>query len=155
MNEAFRADYDEADDLFSCDVVTKSHIHKLFGPNDIIVTTENGQSRAYIVENCPISITFPLELDCWSWEFDGLFRKERVKISVDWPSSSEETVPITTLTVYSLRFDRSGLADHLRKRVDIFWSCRYKNLISYNPISPRWQMPAVGIFLPLFILSGC
>jgi hypothetical protein len=139
---SYREEYQEADNLFERGLVNQYHFPKLFGPNEIVVTVANNQPLSYISEICPALEDRHLELDCWSWDFDGLFRKEKSNLSVPWPQDSD-TVPISSLRVYPLRYDRSGLEERLRNRGKQFWACRKRNFVSYESPNPTFEVQAV------------
>jgi len=129
-------EYNEAKELFEGGQIVKPHLSKLFGPNEVVVTFQNGQPLAYISKSCPKPYQYPLALDCWSWNFDGLFWRERTMLYVDWPSS-ELKIPISELNTYPLKYDKSGLEEQLRKRGKTFWTCRRRKHVYYNPPNPR------------------
>ncbi|KAF9883981.1 hypothetical protein FE257_002422 [Aspergillus nanangensis] len=131
--------YDEVDELFSRDGVHKSHLPMLFRPNEIVVVFENCQPRAYMLANGPESDQFPLALDCWSWEFDGQFRREQTNVYVNWPSSASE-IDISELNTYPLSFDHSGVEALLRKRGETVWKCRRERFVSYDPPNASFQI---------------
>jgi len=136
VEKAFDPEYNEAKDLFEGGQVAKPHLSKLFGPDEVVVTFQNGQPLAYISENCPKPYQYPLALDCWSWNFDGLFWRERTTLYVDWPSS-ELNMPISELSTYPLKYNKSGLEEQLRERGKTFWACRRRKYVYYNPPNPR------------------
>jgi len=139
---SYGEEYQEADDLFEIGLVNQYHFPKLFGPNEIVVTVANNQPSAYISEICPALEDGHLELNCWSWDFDGLFRKEKSNLSVPWPQDSD-TVQISSLKVYPLRYDQSGLEERLRNRGKQFWACRKQNFVSYESPNPTFEVQAV------------
>jgi hypothetical protein len=141
---SYGEEYQEVDDLFESGLVNQYHIPKLFGPNEIVVTLVNSQPSAYISEICPALEDGHLKLNCWSWDFDGLFRKEKSGLSVPWPQDSD-TVPISSLRVYPLRYDRSGLEERLRNRGKQFWSCRKRNFVGYESPNPTFEVQAVRL----------
>jgi hypothetical protein len=151
LNKAFGPEYDEADALFSRGLVTKLHFPKLFGPNEVVLTSQNDQPLAYISESCPEPDRLPLCLNCWSWTFDGLFRKERTPLHVDWPSCAPKILPISALKTYSLRFDTSGLEERLRKRGKKFWRCRKRNFVSYESPNPSFDVRTVRLIVPFVV----
>ena len=141
---SYGEEYQEADDLFESGLVNQYHFPKLFGPNEIVVTVANNQPSAYISEICPTLEDGHLELNCWSWEFDGLFRKKERNLSVPWPQNSD-TIPISSLRVYPLRYDQSDLEERLRNRGKQFWECRKRNFVSYESPNPTFEVQAVRL----------
>jgi hypothetical protein len=141
---SYGEEYQEADDLFEEGLVNQYHFPKLFGPNEIVVTVANNQPLAYISEICPALKDGHLELNCWSWDFDGLFRKEKINLPVLWPQDYD-TVPISSLMVYPLRYDRSGLDERLRNRGKQFWECRKRTFVGYESPNPTFEVQAVRL----------
>jgi len=143
IDKAHGAEYADADTLFARGLVTRFHFPKLFGPNEVVVTSQTDQPLAYISESCPERDRLPLELSCWSWQFDGLFRKERTSLDVDWPSHALNLLPITALKTYPLKHDNMGLEKRLRDRGKAFWDCRYRNFIMYKSPNPNFEVQTV------------
>lgn len=134
IENTYGVDFNEADDLFSRHRVTYSHLAKLFGPEEIVVTGQKypGQPRAYMLSEVLEISAGSLSLSCWSWNFDGQFWREPASLTVDWPFSDNEEVPIDELNIYPLRLDRSGIYERLMKRGLKFWDCRNGKYISYT-----------------------
>ncbi|KAL5000598.1 P-loop containing nucleoside triphosphate hydrolase protein [Aspergillus recurvatus] len=129
-------DYDQADELFGQGLITKAHLAKLCGPSEIMVTNVNTHPRAYMIERPPKSGTAPLELGMWSWEFeDGVFRQKGTEMALDWPSSvaADESIPITNLEIYPLRYAAPGVERRLKARGELFWLCRNQRFVAYDP----------------------
>ena len=134
--------FDKVDAMFESGVVHRDLFSKLFRPNDMVVTMQEGHPRAYLAEKIYVndrrsaldrqSIT----LDCWTWDFDGSFRKKTSQLQVPWPPYNPPTVPITGLPAWPLRLDKSNMRERLEKRGRYFWQCRYKQLVSYSAPSP-------------------
>lgn len=137
------AEWEEAEKLFSDGRVNKKHWAKLFRPNDLVVTMDNGEPRAYVVRDCPTVGDDSLVLACWSWKFDGEFHLQYPHHKVTWPSESD-TVPISDLVFYPLRFDKSDLKERLERRGRVFWSCRKRRYVSYNVSPEETGLGAVG-----------
>ncbi|KGO38601.1 ATPase, AAA-type, core [Penicillium expansum] len=100
MEKMFGQEYNEADALFSKGLVTKFHLPKLFAAQDVLVTREQGQPCAYVLEAFPER---PTELSCWTWRFDGRFWKYRTALGVEWPDLLD-MIAITDLSVYPLKY---------------------------------------------------
>lgn len=138
-------DWEEADALVSQGLISQKHIVKLYGPNEILVTTKSGHARAYVLKKSPYPKRVKLEgstsknmgpitLNLWSWQFNGLFYKEGEDWSLAWPSSSsaDEAIPISQLEIYPLRFASPDVEDRLRTRGRIFWKCRRGRFVAYD-----------------------
>ncbi|GAB1312745.1 hypothetical protein MFIFM68171_02955 [Madurella fahalii] len=143
VEEAFGPEYLEADNLFKQGLVTREHVDKLFGPNDIIVCTEEGELVAYVSTLCPSPTHGAAEVNirCYNWAFDGFFRRQEKTIDILWPSKDNGPIPITELDSYPLRFDPSGqLEKMLRERGNVFWSCRKRNFVGYTARTTSFEI---------------
>ncbi|KAK2810498.1 hypothetical protein FQN50_002987 [Emmonsiellopsis sp. PD_5] len=129
--------YDEADKMFSRGMVNQKHIAKLFSPNDIIVSTENGQPVAFTIKEPPRSGQLPLVLRYWSWKLNVSFYREDKESELYWPASRppDEEIPISSLSMYPLRHAPPGLEKQLRSRGEMLWKCRKRHFVAYNPPS--------------------
>ncbi|ETS73988.1 hypothetical protein PFICI_13854 [Pestalotiopsis fici W106-1] len=142
VEDSFGAEYREADALFAQGMVTRGHMSKLFGPNEIIITTDGGEPTAYVSEVIPVWDRDEklLRLRCYHWIFDGVFHQEQKTIIITWPATNEP-IPITDLAAYPLRFDTTGqIEQHLRSRGNMFWSCRKRNLVASVAQSAPFQI---------------
>ncbi|CAI7568688.1 unnamed protein product [Penicillium pancosmium] len=128
-------DYEEADELFSQGLVTERHLAKLCGPNEIMVTTVDGQLRAYLVDHISIEDESSIDLQLWSREFEGAFYKKEKTTQLIWPESesTEKPIAISNLSMFPLRFALPEMEKKLRARGEIFWQCRKACFIAYNP----------------------
>ncbi|KAM0424533.1 hypothetical protein ACHAPT_010249 [Fusarium lateritium] len=137
LHRQFGPEYDEAENLFARGYVTKKHFHKLFGPGEILVTLERGHPTAMIAKHPPLPGSDPIKLDCETWVFDGRFSIQTKTTTISWPKDDLDLdkIQIQTLAAFPLRLDRSGLEQRLRRRGEIFWSCRTRRFISYT--APR------------------
>lgn len=143
--------FDEVDANFAAGNVNFKDFAKLFRPNGIFTTTRDGYSRAYIAEHALLFGHRMLRLSCWTWTFDGSFRKKPDNIVVPWPDFREEQVPIASLVAQPLRLDKSGLEQRLEERGRSFWSCRHRKFVSYDaPIQTIFELQTVCY--PLFVL---
>ncbi|KIX92613.1 uncharacterized protein Z520_11642 [Fonsecaea multimorphosa CBS 102226] len=127
--------FDEIDRDFACGKVHRDTFSKLFAPNELIVNIEEDHSRAYIAETITITKR-TITLDCWTWIFDGSFKKHDSTITVPWPVTNPEEVQISSLSTFPLRLDKTGLRERLVQRGRKFWSCRNRRLVSYNAPFP-------------------
>ncbi|KAJ4237552.1 hypothetical protein NW757_013253 [Fusarium falciforme] len=133
VEESFGREYREADNLFSQGLVTKDHIHKLFGPNEVIVAFDEGEPVGFVSMTFPAPPILPFSLKCYTWTFDGRFRKEEKSLNIQWPSKDNGPLAITALGAYPLQFDPTGkLEKALRDRGTMFWSCRKRAFVGYD-----------------------
>lgn len=139
-------EWEEADAQISQGLITQKHMAKLYGPNQILVTTENGHHQAYMLTKPPnpegaqptgggSRYKGPITLDLWSWQFNGSFSKKGERWSLAWPSSApaDEPIPISQLEIYPLQFASSEVVDRLNARGRIFWKCRHARFVAYDP----------------------
>jgi hypothetical protein len=126
---AFGKAYEEAETLFADGRVSQEHFTKLFGPNEVVITHQGDIPVGLISKRIPLESNHPVRLDCWSWGFDGLFRKESKTLSVDWPASKSDIIPMSDLAVYPLRFDNTGLEEGLKRRGRSFGTAKNENLL--------------------------
>jgi hypothetical protein len=143
IDETQGEDFDRIDETFRSGMVERDHFSKLFRPNDIILTIQEGHPRAFCVEKAYASErTTGLErqtitLDCWAWDFDGSFRKAQTsQIPVAWPSSNPPIWRMTSLSAWPLRLDHSNIRQRLTERGLQFWKCRVKRLVTYKSPTP-------------------
>lgn len=131
FNEHLTLEYIEAEKLFEAGRVQRKHWDKMFRPKEVLVTKKDGHPMAYMLWSCPRSNQDMLQLDCWSWDFDGSFFKMSTTLTVSWPSKSD-VIPISQLQVFPLRLDKTGSEEVLRRRGKIFWSCRKQRFVDYD-----------------------
>ncbi|KAI1752740.1 P-loop containing nucleoside triphosphate hydrolase protein [Xylaria castorea] len=131
--ESFGPEYQEAEALFSKGLVTKKHLAKLYGPNEVLVTVEEDEPVGYLSKKCPVQAGGPFTLSCYKWTFDGQFRKEETMLTVAWPSDGRGPIRITSLNAYPLRYDPTEqLEMTLRNRGTMFWACRKRCIVGYD-----------------------
>lgn len=134
----------EAEAMFENGMVSRQHWTKLFRPDEPIVTTIDGEPRAFICKEDAEVFHDTLHLPCWSWEFDGHFFRQDFAIKIKWPDQSDVAM-ITDLSHYPLRYDDSDLEQRLHSRGLTFWSCRQRRYISYESASQDAIVQAVSI----------
>ncbi|CAN9251471.1 unnamed protein product [Alternaria alternata] len=123
--------YEELAKLSAAGMADRKFWAMLFQPDDIILTTQSGQFRAFTVSSCHLVHEDMLIMNCWSWEYDGNFFRKQITRSHVWPSSSEQ-IRITELPVYPLRYAADGVESGLRERGETFWACRRQKYVNYN-----------------------
>ena len=131
--------FDAVDASFAAGFVERQTFSKLFRPDDLIVTSEDGHPRAYIAERINILDAQNIQLDCRAWSFDGSFRRKSSSISVQWSTRDSNQIAIESLAAWPLRLDRTDLQRRLERRGQDFWSCRHRRFVSYTA-------PTKGIF---------
>lgn len=152
IDEVWGSIFDEIDRTFLSGNVQLNMFDKLFGPNELVVTSQNGVARALIAEKA-VPTQVPghapsISLECWSWAFDGSFRKKTEILYVRWPTLSERVIGMDRLSVQPLRVDKTGLRERLQQRGRKFWASRHKSLVCYNPPTPTtFELQIVGILL--------
>jgi hypothetical protein len=125
------AEYEELEVLSAMGMVRQNQWPMLFQPDDTVVTILSGQYRAFTLKSCRSLDRSTLELDCWTWEYDGNFFRKHITIPTKWPSESSQ-VAIKDLSVYPVRHAAEGIKPALRKRGDTFWSCRRRKYVNYD-----------------------
>ena len=124
IDARFSGTFREAENLFSKGLVTPKYLPFLFRPDQLVVTTEEHQLRAFVQsELMPCSSNNIGELEAFSWEFDGQFKKKKHFFYIDVPKDREET-RIDQLSMYPARFAGHDTVRHLCRRGQIFWGCR-------------------------------
>ncbi|KAH8625778.1 AAA ATPase [Alternaria alternata] len=123
--------YEELAKLSAAGMADQKYWAMLFQPDDTVVTTQNGQCRAFTVSSSHLIHQNMLIMNCWSWEYDGNFFRKQTTLSHVWPSSSER-IRITELPVYPLRYAADGVESGLRERGETFWACRRQKYVNYN-----------------------
>lgn len=152
-----KLDWGEADALISGGLITQEHMAKLYGFNQVLVTTENGHDRAYMLTRPPnpgikqslrsdSKYKRPITLDLWSWQFNGSFYRMHEDWSLAWPSSAptDEPILISQLEIYPLRFASSEVVDRLKARGRIFWKCRHARFVAYTPPNAILELHTVS-----------
>ncbi|KAK2774687.1 ATPase [Colletotrichum kahawae] len=111
VEDTFSTKFEEAENLFSQGLVTEDHLWMLFKPNEVVVTFEEGQPRGYVTNRSlkvRKEVGIPLRLDCYSWEFDGMFKRQDKVSGIERPSKDTWPLKIEDLPVFPLRLDRTG-----------------------------------------------
>lgn len=123
--------YQAADELFESGFVTRGYFPLLFREKDIIVARQDASEQGFMVDRVEGGQGEGIILHCWTWKFDGTFRKTQHKLTVSWPETLEYKIKISDLKAWPLRLDQCDLRSKLRKRGEAFWSCRKRNLVTY------------------------
>ncbi|ORX96973.1 hypothetical protein BCR34DRAFT_607469 [Clohesyomyces aquaticus] len=68
----------------------------------------------------------------WYWAYDGVFSKEEYPLGIVMDIGyEEETVPITSLNIYPLKYAPKETVELLERRGRNFWSMRYRRFVAY------------------------
>jgi len=153
-------DWAEADELFSRGKVTAKHCNKLFQPGELAVSPEKQQKGtnashcqdgllvAYKVEEYAWNDDYDHVIDTYTWNFNGAFRKEELKVDLsnlitqsylingtrgeEGENQKEDPeISITSLWIYPVRFAKAGIYEKLVARGNKLWSCRKKKHVAY------------------------
>ncbi|KAK4167517.1 P-loop containing nucleoside triphosphate hydrolase [Cladorrhinum sp. PSN259] len=151
LDANFGREYSEADDLFKDSHVTRDHAHKLFGPNQVLLTRENGQLVTILTKNCPLPYSYPIKIECERWSFDGRFAKSHHKVVVPWPRSHGRSrtakFPISSLAAYPLHLASAKIYSMILDRGKTFWSCRRRRLVGYEVSNQPFIAPVNGRYM--------
>jgi hypothetical protein len=137
------AQYQEAEEDLQKGVVKKKHWARLYRPNDVVLTTVDGEELAYLSTSCPIVAPDSLTLNCWSWKYDGKFYRQSQALTIKWPSNTT-TAFLSDLSCYPLRLDQSNASERLSKRGSTFWKCRTRRYVDYE-MTPELGVQAVRL----------
>jgi hypothetical protein len=131
VTERLTLDYEELAELSAQGIVNQKHWLLLFRSGDTVITEQDGQLRGFSVNSCRSLNQNTLELDCWSWGYDGNFSRNFSTIPISWPSRSKQ-LKITDLSVYPIRYAADGIESKLRERGHTFWGCRRRKYVNYD-----------------------
>lgn len=138
VRASFETSYKDASAMFSKGLVSYDTIDYLFEPKMFVLAQEAGDMLAYET-NCWLEDSRDLrnpsecwKLECWSWKFDGAFRKCLRSFEFQWLWSHREVRPIQSLAVYPLKYASENLESELHVRGQKFWSCRDRTYVSYE-----------------------
>ncbi|KAM7187458.1 P-loop containing nucleoside triphosphate hydrolase protein [Rhypophila sp. PSN 637] len=142
VEDVFGREWADAEEEWKRGVVSRRHLAKMFRPDEVVVTMDDdGEPRCYLSMACPSPRDDPLQLQCYTWEYDGRFRREGLNLRIPWPVDDSGPIPITALRAYPLRFDLTGmLKDQLMERGRMFWACRKRLFVGYDPPSTSFEI---------------
>lgn len=103
----------------------------LFQPSEIVVTYLDGVFRAHKIDSIRQKDRTTTELQVWSWDFDGSFYKCRSSLVVEHPRPGQ-SIFVTELSCWPIKYDRSQLEAELRRRGSKFWDLRNRTLVEYT-----------------------
>jgi hypothetical protein len=130
IDEFNRADYEAADLLFAKGMTSRRHSQKLFGAGDVVLDPTDGRMQAYLVQDIARS-SYNVTLYCWSWEYDGVFKRHDKTFTIVLPLEIDMEVSISGMQVFPIRFCQDNSHDQLLRRGRTFWTCRTQKFVSY------------------------
>ncbi len=123
-----------ADEKFAAGRVTCEILDFLYAPNEILISSLHGPDRlrslkpkrfaAYVLNKTPYfeDASGTMELDCWGWVYNGeCLSRRTICLGVELPRAGQ-TVRMTDLAAYPLKFASSEMKTQLVERVHTFWS---------------------------------
>ncbi|EOO00263.1 putative aaa family atpase protein [Phaeoacremonium minimum UCRPA7] len=123
------------DFLFKQGKVCANTLPWLFCPNSMVIATKRGPDSnipaAYVLEDWPIEIDGGLQLNCWSWGYDGQ-RLQRRQICLTVKVARDAIVDITSLSVYPAKNMVDEVRQRLVSRGQQFWGYRHQQHVSYQ-----------------------
>ncbi|KAI1127367.1 P-loop containing nucleoside triphosphate hydrolase protein [Nemania abortiva] len=138
--DANQDDYSEAEILFEQGRVNGKHFWKLFGPNQIVIQQKDDQSLAYMMGTLIENASYVHPLDCWSWSFDGTFRRRITTLHVTWPGGPDDEIDINSLSIYPLKHATLEVKEQLERRGKRVWDCRHRAYVSYRMPYPSFDV---------------
>jgi hypothetical protein len=131
LEKRLGSEYTEAEELFKHGSVNRKHWRKLFRPGAVVVSHKQNEPVAYVSTSSAVAYNDGLHLNCWSWAFESKFFKNQVDLVVPWPSD-KDTIAITDLHTYPLEYAPTGFEQELRRRGQVFWTCRSRKFVHYD-----------------------
>jgi hypothetical protein len=150
IEQHYRAEYDEAQQMFQKGLVSLLHLDKLFKPNDIVVArkADKRSIRAGVLTNYYWYQSGFITLRGWCWGNDGV-RLVRVPwISTVWvPPNLDypDGRPITDLTVYPLQYAPISEQEQLRKRGNKYWNAKNRYYCDYSGFGVHGRQEYVSV----------
>ncbi|EUC46495.1 hypothetical protein COCMIDRAFT_92717, partial [Bipolaris oryzae ATCC 44560] len=145
---SYGEEWDYVNSEFEKGMVCPISVKYLIRPGDVLSRKDTLQGRAKLLthglqlnEQCTETSEAPAEkapkedylwtIESWSWSFDGEFKKAAKVLDLKITAPTERNmIPITSLEVFPLKYDDTGLKARLKKRGEIFWKCRERYLVS-------------------------
>jgi hypothetical protein len=136
LESRFGSEYDDAENLFRSGHVTRDHIHKLFGPCQVLVMKEGGHLVTVQTKNCPLLQTLPIRMDCERWYFDGRFGKSMQRVVVSFPGGASNRAPLkiklNSLAAYPLSWADPEIRAMISKRGRTFLTFHQPRFVRYD-----------------------
>lgn len=154
IENSFREEFARVETLTSEGKITAQYLAYLLEPGTVVIEkkgeayvgyeqvdwprrkTRPNRHNRYINDdrvesNAEIS-TDQLYIQGQCWHFDGEFSMNWHDLYIDYGDPKQRVKPINELAVLPLRFAGLEVAEELRRRGSIFWSCRVRRYVSYN-----------------------
>ncbi|KAI0165436.1 hypothetical protein GGR52DRAFT_558701 [Hypoxylon sp. FL1284] len=152
--------YDQVDDQFRRERVSKMSMENLVRPGRVLVSVKNGMPRGYVATSRPVcEQPNPVMLEdgeghdstcqtSWairarSLSYAGDFYHSHDKLLVKLKCEGEDEVEIASLEILPLEYVSSELRQRLKRRGRTFWKCRNMNFVAYEGASAdgkqEWQ----------------
>jgi hypothetical protein len=152
IEQNYRVEYDEAQQMFQKGLVSVLHLDKLFKPNDIVVArkVDERSIRAGVLTSYYWYQFGFITLRGWCWGNDGI-RLVRVPwISTVWMAPNldyPDDRPITELTVYPFQYAPIDEQELLRNRGNKYWNAKSKYYCEYSGREVRGRQDYVSATL--------
>ena len=124
-------EYKEADNLFKSGMVSEKHLPKLFKPNQVVVSIEDGEPVAHVLHCWPFWHNGNLHMRSWSWEFNG-HNLQRVASQNQLKYETDDNVPVTKLPFFPIDFASKETIQTVVNRGQKFWTMREGYFASYS-----------------------
>lgn len=156
IETSFRYEFANIDNLISSGDITAEYLAYLFEPGTVVVKKKGAAYAGYEqvdwpkrriprpkrgtfrymsddMENSDAETSSDqLSIQGQCWHFDGEFIRNWDRLFLDFGESRQRVKPISELVLLPLRFAGLEVAEELRRRGSIFWSCRARRFVSYN-----------------------
>jgi mRNA-degrading endonuclease RelE of RelBE toxin-antitoxin system len=131
LKERENALYKESDQLLAKGKTNAKLIKFLFCPNEMVVTRQSGIVIAYAIKELYVNPAGSVRLKCWAWIYGGgALRRQGKDLQVH--CKGDQTIAITDLPTYPLRFASQEIKDQLIKKGERFWELRVPQLVTYR-----------------------
>lgn len=127
------SDFQRARQLFAQGLVSQKHLDKLYLPNTIVISHENGLKRGFVVSKWPVydDATGGLQLECWAWQNNGTgWCRSSHRLTV--PPISSSQVPVRSLDVYPADLGCVETMQMLAERGRKLWDLKDSSYVSYT-----------------------
>jgi hypothetical protein len=138
LEDHWRQNWDECDELLSRGRINYKHYTKLFRPNEIVVTkVDDEQLQATKIKPYPWRSDNDGTVDALQWTFNGKFVQRSITYELKKGLASiidekDGEKDITSLATYPLRLADEDVYDRLCARGEKFWTCRKPRFVCYK-----------------------
>jgi hypothetical protein len=131
-NSRYGRDFEEAETLLAQDLVSQTHILKLYKPNDLVVSEMSGQPSAFVVHDWPrVDENNRITLECWSFQTDGLGFARKLTVFCIPPIESEYQA-VSSFVVYPIRYAKPEIQEAIRINGQKHWDLRTTTHVMYK-----------------------